>query len=55
VNKSLIINIALGTGLTAFTFIVFKLDTGAFTIVMAVAAAIVFALILMSADEKEQD
>jgi high-affinity Fe2+/Pb2+ permease len=40
-------------GLGIFTYIVFHLSVGWFTIVMSVFVAIIFALILMSPDEKE--
>ena len=40
-------------GLGIFTYVVFHLTVGWFTIVMSVFVAIVFALILMSPDEKE--
>lgn len=40
-------------GLGVFTYIVFHLTVGWFTIVMSVFVAIIFALILLSPDEKE--
>lgn len=46
-------NIALAVGLIVFSAIVFRLTTGWFTIVMSVFATIVFLLIVMSPDEKE--
>lgn len=39
--------------LGVFTYIVFHLTVGWFTIVMSVFVAIIFALILLSPDEKE--
>lgn len=41
-------------GLVVFTYIVFHLTVGWFTIVMSVFVAIIFALILLSPDEKEE-
>lgn len=40
-------------GLGVFTYIVFHLTVGWFTIVMSVFVGIIFALILLSPDEKE--
>ena len=40
-------------GLGTFTYIVFHLTVGWFTIVMSVFVAVIFALILLSPDEKE--
>ena len=41
-------------GLGVFTYIVFHLTVGWFTIVMSIFVAITFALIVMSPDEKEE-
>jgi len=52
-KKSLIYQIAFILGLIIFTFVVFHLSTGWFTIVMPIFAAGIFVLILFSKDDKE--
>lgn len=46
--------IAFVAGLVIFTIIVFRLSVGWFTIVMSIFATLVFALILISPDEKSK-
>ena len=52
-TKELGIWAAFLVGLGIFAYIVFHLTVGWFTIVMSVFVAVIFALILLSPDEKE--
>ena len=52
-QKEIAITATFLTVLGIFTYIVFHLTVGWFTIVMSVFVAVIFALILLSPDEKE--